>query len=229
VTWNINLNADLGEAPGPSAELIALVPSVTIACGDPRSMHRLSAQAVEAGIDVGALIRPPRTSGDGPDDLRDDVLYQVGALDAFVQSEGGAMRHVKPHGSLSALCGQREEYARALLEAVAKYDDEMIVVAGPGWPQRLADSYGLTVVREGYLDREYRPDGRIEQVQDPDEVVRRALRLAKDRTAGSTFDVMTLTLSGDTPNVVEVTRRVRQRLAEEDVGIVGLTPAVAAV
>jgi len=226
VTWNINLNVDLGEAPGPSAELMALVPSVTIACGDPRSMHRLSAQAVEAGIDVGALIRPPRTSGDGPDDLRDDVLFQVGALDAFVQSEGGAMRHVKPYGPLSALCDQREEYARALLEAVATYDDEMIVIAGPGWPQRLADAYGLTVVREGYVNVEYRPDGRISHVQDPDEVVRHALRLVA-APDGSTLEVVTL--HGDTPDVVEVTRRVRQRLAEEDVSIVGLTPAVAAV
>jgi UPF0271 protein len=254
VTWKINLKADIGAGYGqwrlgPDEKLLPLVPSVTIACrfhaGDPRIMHRITAQAVEAGIDVGAHVSLPDLSGFGrrhmeidPDDLRDDVLYQVGALDAFLRAEGGAMRHVKPHGSLYAMCGQKEEYARALLEAVAKYDDEMIVIAGPA-PQRLAAEYGLTVVHEGYIDLEYRPDGypqieRVKRAHDPDDVARRALGIVKDRTAtaldGSTLDVVTPTLAlhGDMPNILEVTRRVRQRLAEEDVEVVALTTALAA-
>jgi UPF0271 protein len=255
VTWKINLKADIGAGYGqwrlgPDEELLPLVPSVTIACGfhagDPRIMHRVTAQAVEAGMDVGAHVSLPDLRGFGrrpmeidPEELRDDVLYQVGALDAFLRAEGGAMRHVKPHGSLYTMCGQKEEYARALLEAVAKYDDEMIVIAGPGWPQRLAEEYELTVIHEGYIDLEYQPDGypQVEQVKrahDPDDVVRRALGIVKDRTAqaldGSTLEVVTPTLAlhGDMPNILEVTRHVRQRLAEEDVEIVRLTPALAA-
>ncbi|MDN3354619.1 LamB/YcsF family protein [Actinomadura sp. DC4] len=232
MTWKININTDLGDG---GEELVPLIPSVTVACGfhagDPRTMHRVTAQAVEAGIDVGALV----SFGD-PSRLRDDVLYQIGALDAFLRAEGGAMRHVKPYGPL---CGRREEYARALLEAVAAYDDEMIVIAGPGWPQRLAGEYGLTVVHEGYIDLEYGSDGypQVEQVKKahhPDDVVRRALGIVKERTAraldGSMLDVATPTLAlhGDMPNILEVTRHVRQRLAEEDIEVVGLTPALAA-
>jgi UPF0271 protein len=235
---------------GPDEELVPLVPTVNIACGfhagDPRIMHRVTAQAVEAGIDVGAHVSLPDLRGFGrrpmeidPDDLRDDVLYQVGSLDAFVRAEGGAMRHVKPHGALYVMCGRRGEYARALLEAVAKYDDELIVIVGPGWPQRIAGEYGLTVVREGYIDLEYQPDGypKVEHTKrpcDPDDVVRRALTIVKEHTAealdGSTLEVVTptLCLHGDMPNVLEVTRRVRERLAEEDVEIVGLSSALAA-
>jgi UPF0271 protein len=258
VSWKININSDLGEGygrrrPGPDEDLLPLVPTVNIPCGfhagDPRIMHRAAALAVEAGVDIGAHVSLPDLSdlrGFGrrpldidPSDLRDDVLYQLGALDAFVQTEGGAMRHVKPHGPLQAMCGRQEECARALLEAVSVYDDELIVIVGQGWPRGLAGEYGLLSVYEGYIDLEYRPDGypRAEDVKrsyDPDDVVRRALSIIKDRTAraldGSTLEVVTPTLSlhGDMPNVAEVARRVRERLTEEDVEIVGLAAALAA-
>jgi len=255
VTWKININSDLGAGYGrwrlgPDEELIPLVPTVSVACGfhagDPRIMRRVAARAVDAGIDVGAHVSLPDLRGFGhrpmeidPEDLRDDVLYQVGALDAFVRAEGGAMRHVKPHGSLYAMCGRREEYARALLTAISAYDDELIVIAGQGWPQRLAEEYGLKVVCEGHIDLDYGPDGypRVEPVKrscDPDDVVRRALAIVKEQSAkaldGSVLEVVTptLCLHGDMPNVVEVTHRVRERLAEEDIEIVGLTPALAA-
>lgn len=254
MTWKININADMGEGYGrwqlgPGEELIALVPTVNIACGfhagDPRIMRRVTALAVEAGVDVGAHVSLPYLRGFGrrpmeidPDGLHDDVLYQIGALDAFVRAVGGAMRHVKPHGTLSAMCGRGEEYARALLTAISSYDDELIVIVGQGWPQRLAAEYGLKVVYEGYIDLEYRPDGypQVEHMKrsyDPDDVVRRALAIVKERTAkaldGSALEVVTptLCLHGDMPNVLEVTHRVRERLAQEDVEIVGLTSALA--
>jgi UPF0271 protein len=224
----INLNLDHGRL---GLDAVPLVPSVTIPCCAPRTMHHLTAQAVEAGIDVGALISglPPTA-----DELRDDVLYQVGALDAFVRAEGGAMRHVKPYGPLYTLCGRSEEHARALLEAVAGYDDELIVIVGSGWPERVAGEYGLTVVREGSIDLEYGPDGypRAERVEDPDDVVRRALGIVRDHAVtaldGSTVEVVTRTLClhGDAPNVLEVIHRVRERLAEAGIEIVGLNQAL---
>ena len=250
MTWKININADMGGGHGQwrlAPGEVPLVPSVNIACGfhagDPRTMHRVTAQAVEGGIDVGAHVslRDPRGVGRrpmeiDPGELRDDVLYQVGALDAFVRAEGGAMRHVKPYGALYVMCGRRLDYARALLEAVATYDDELIVITGPGWPQRLAAEYGLTVVGEGYIDLDYRPDGypEVEHTRwprDPEDVVRRALGIVKEHTVealdGSTIEVVTSTLClrGDTPSVV---RHVRERLAQEDVEVVGLSSALAA-
>jgi 5-oxoprolinase (ATP-hydrolysing) subunit A len=249
VTWKININSDMGGGYGQwrlGPGEVPLVPSVNVACGfhagDPRTMHRVTAQAVEAGIDVGAHVsfydlqkssrRPIEVD---PGDLRDDVLYQLGSLDAFVRAEGGAMRHVKPHGALYVMCGRRLDYARALLEAVAKYDDELIVITGPGWPQGLAADYGLTVIGEGYIDVDYRADGYPEveytrRPSDPEDVVRRALAIVKEHTAtaldGSTIEVVTRTLClhGDR----SVARHVRERLAQEDVEVVGLSSALAA-
>ena len=250
MTWKININSDMGGGSGQwrlAPGEVPLVPSVNVACGfhagDPRTMHRVTAQAVEAGIDVGAHVsfydlqkssrRPIEVD---PGDLRDDVLYQLGSLDAFVRAEGGAMRHVKPHGALYVMCGRRLDYAQALLDAVAKYDDELIVITGPGWPQRLAAEYGLTVIGEGYLDLDYRPDGYPEvehtrRPRDPEDVARRALGIVKEHTVealdGSTIEVVTptLCLRGDTPGVA---RHVRERLAQEGVEVVGLSLALAA-
>lgn len=194
MTWTINLTTDIGEGSRRLAndeELLSLVPSVSIACGfhagGPEIMRRLAARAVEAGVDVGAYVAG--RSGD-------DVLYQIGALNAFVQAEGGALRHVKPHPAV-----QDEESARALLEAIVRYDDELIVIAGQGWPHRLGAEYGLTVIREEILR--------------PDDAVRQAL----SRSAPC------LRLPA---MPVDAIRRVRRRLAEEGVEVVRLALLAAA-
>jgi UPF0271 protein len=253
VSWQVNINSDMGEGfgrwqLGSDEELIPLVPTVNIACGfhagDPRIMHRVTAAAIAAGADVGAHVALPDLRGFGrrpfdidADDLRDDLIYQIGALDAFVRVEGGTMRHVKPHGSLYAMCGRNEHYAHALLDAVSRYDESLIVIVGQGWPERLAASFGLTVRHEGYIDLDYQPDGfpQVEPVKkacDPDEVARRAVAIVKEQAAtaldGSRIEVVTptLCLHGDMPNVLDVATRVRDRLAEEDIEIVDLASAL---
>lgn len=253
MTWRININSDMGEGfgrwqLGPDEELIPLVPTVNIACGfhagDSRIMHRVTKAAVAAGVDIGAHVALPDLRGFGrrpleiaPEELLDDILYQIGALDAFVRFEGGTMRHVKPHGSLYAMCGRREEYARALLEAVSRYDRNLIVIVGQGWPERLADEYGLIVRHEGYIDLDYQPDGfpivePVKQARDPEEVARRAVAIVKERKATAadgtqiTVETPTLCLHGDMPNVLEVAATLRVRLCAEDIEIVDLAKAV---
>ncbi|TNC25332.1 LamB/YcsF family protein [Amycolatopsis alkalitolerans] len=254
MTWRVNINSDMGEGfgrwqLGPDEDLIPLVPTVNIACGfhagDPRIMHRVTKAAIAAGADVGAHVALPDLRGFGrrpleiaAEDLLDDILYQIGALDAFVRAEGGTMRHVKPHGSLYAMCGRREEYARALLEAVSRYDRSLLVIVGQGWPERLAGEYGLTVRHEGYVDLDYQPDGfpvvePMKQPRDAEDVARRAIRLVTEHAAtavdGSSLrvDTPTLCLHGDMPGVVDVAVTLRKRLAEHDIEVVDLATAVA--
>lgn len=181
MTRTINLTTDIGEdltRLGRDEELLSLVPSVSIACGfhagGPQLMRRLAERAVEANVDVGAYVTARSA---------DDVLYQVGALDAFVRAAGGALRHVKPHPA--------EHDPRALLAAIAAYDDELIVLGGA---DRLGAEYGLTVLRE-------------EAVRSHDDVV------SAVRNAPS------LCLRGMPADDV---RRLRRRLAEEDIEVVAL-------
>ena len=132
----VDLNADMGESYGrwTLGDDDALMPHLTsanIACGfhggDPHVMRKTVALALEHGVGIGAHVGLP-----GPDRLRpaahgrharrrssDYVLYQAGALRAFVEAAGGRLQHVKPHGALYTMIVDSDELAQAVCEAVA--------------------------------------------------------------------------------------------------------------
>jgi 5-oxoprolinase (ATP-hydrolysing) subunit A len=92
----VDLNADMGESYGrwTLGDDAALMPSLTsanIACGfhggDPHVMRRTVAVALEHGVGIGAHVGFPDLIGFGrrrlaasPEEVRDDVVYQAGAL-----------------------------------------------------------------------------------------------------------------------------------------------------
>src|SRR5215204_5618221 len=90
--------------------MLEVVTSANIACGfhagDPATIDRTVRTAVERGVAVGAQVSYPDLVGFGrreldvpPDELTADVLYQLGALEAFARAAGSRVRYVKPHGS----------------------------------------------------------------------------------------------------------------------------------
>ncbi|HEX2710175.1 MAG TPA: 5-oxoprolinase subunit PxpA, partial [Candidatus Deferrimicrobium sp.] len=112
----IDLNCDMGEGfgryvIGNDEAAMPFVSSVNVACGfhasDPSTMRRTVRLAKEWNVAVGAHPSFPDRVGFGrremsasPAEIRDDVIYQVGALLAFCKAEGVPLRHVKPHGAL---------------------------------------------------------------------------------------------------------------------------------
>ena len=116
----IDINCDMGESFGAytigmDGEVIRYISSANIACGfhagDPRVMNRTVKLAKENGVGVGAHPGYPDLAGFGrrnmdctPDEVRDDVIYQIGALQGFCALHGVKLQHVKPHGSLYNMC-----------------------------------------------------------------------------------------------------------------------------
>ena len=112
----IDLNSDLGESfgvwtLGDDAAMLGVVTSANVACGfhagDPSVLRAACTGAVRHGVAIGAQVSYPDLIGFGrrhldmtPDELRDAVLYQLGALDAFAQVAGSEIAYVKPHGAL---------------------------------------------------------------------------------------------------------------------------------
>jgi UPF0271 protein len=250
----INLNADMGESFGnysfgSDEELIELVPTANIACGfhagDPRVMRETVALAVDHGVDIGAHVGLPDLVGFGrrrmevtAEQLHDDVLFQIGALDAFVRARGGRLAHVKPHGVLYTACGQREDYAEALVRAVASVDPALRIIVGGSAVAAAGATRGVRATNEGYVDLEYRPDGypvieARKQLKDPADVAARAVRLVTEgavrvqETGGAlAVDVPTICIHGDSPNAAQIGRAVRAALAAEGVEVVGLAAAM---
>jgi len=242
----MDLNADLGEGmdDGP---ILPFLTSANVACGlhagGPATMDRTVAQALARGVRIGAHPGYPdrenfgRTAMDLPlEEVRALVLYQLGALDAFVRARGGRLSHVKAHGALYNRAAKDSPLARAIAEAVRAYRGDLVLVGLAGSAQLSeARAIGLRAVGEGFADRRYLPDGSLMPRSEPGSVLReaaeaaeQALRIAKDgfvvAADGSRVrvDAETLCLHGDTAGAVEMARAVRERLESAGVGIAPL-------
>jgi UPF0271 protein len=245
----IDLNSDMGESfgsyvMGADEALLGQVTSANVACGyhagDPRTLDETVRLAVAAGVVVGAHVSYPDLVGFGrrhvqvsADELVTDVLYQIGALEAFCRRYGTTVRYVKAHGALYNDLAQDVGLAGALGDAVTAYGGDLAVLVLAASPAAgvLADR-GVRVVSEGFADRAYTPDGHLvgrrtpgAVLTDPAVVAERAWRLALgapiEAIDGSTFvlDVQSLCVHGDTPGAVELAGAVRRSLADHDVEV----------
>jgi 5-oxoprolinase (ATP-hydrolysing) subunit A len=238
----IDLNADLGEGfgawrLGDDDALLDVVTSANVACGfhagDPATMHRVCRAAAAKGVAVGAQVGYRDLAGFGRrridyefGELRDDVLYQIGALEAFCRAAGDRVRYVKPHGALYNTAAVDERQAEAVVAAVLAYDRALPLLCQPGSVLfATAEAAGLTAVGEGFADRGYLPDGRLVPrsrpdalVHDPAAVVTRVTRMAADGEViavdGTVIacPVRSICLHGDTPGAVQLARAVRAGL-----------------
>jgi 5-oxoprolinase (ATP-hydrolysing) subunit A len=245
----ININCDMGEGfgrwtLGDDAGILPLVPTANIATGfhggDPTIMRRVVGLAQEVGADIGAHVALPDLLGFGrrridvsPQELQDYVTYQIGALGAFARAAGAELTHVKPHGILYSMAGQDPTIGRALLTAVRDYDSNLIVIVGGAETPAIAKELGVHALPEAYCDLDYHPNGypvveRQKRSWDPEEVARRALRIALEQRGTAVdgtelkLDMRTFCIHGDAANAVEVATLVRQRLEEAGVEVVPL-------
>src|SRR5919202_970013 len=165
----MDLNADVGESfgaytIGADAELMPLITSANVACGfhagDPDVMNQTVQLANTYGVQVGAHPGFPDLEGFGrraldasDHEIENFVLYQIGALAAFAESQGVRLRHVKPHGALYNIAAERLSVARAITRAVARFDINLVLVALANSAMLdAARELGVRCAREGFCD-----------------------------------------------------------------------------
>jgi UPF0271 protein len=238
----IDINCDMGEsygrwALGEDAAVLPHVSSANIACGahagDPAVMRRTLQLATQHGVACGAHPGFADLAGFGRREIptteaevRDVVLWQLGALEAIARSEGVRLRHVKAHGALYNMAARDLRLADAIAQAVAEFDRRLIFfgLAGSGMLD-VARRHGLTVAAEGFADRSYEPDGSLTPrsvqgsvIHNVDEVVARALTMAREsriatRAGGDIpLHIDTLCVHGDTPGAASLARALREAL-----------------
>ncbi|WP_309082461.1 5-oxoprolinase subunit PxpA [Zhihengliuella sp.] len=244
----IDLNCDVGESfgawtLGDDAAILPLVTSANIACGfhggDPSVMRATVATAAERGVAVGAHVAYRDLAGFGrrfldctPAELADDVLYQLGALDAFARAAGTRVSYVKPHGALYNAIVTHEAHAGAVVEAVAALGDLPVLGLPGAVVLRLAEERGLRPVTEAFADRAYTPEGRLVPrrepgavLHDPAAIAARMVRLATsgriEAVDGTEIELSaeSICVHGDTAGAVEIAGRVREGLTAAGVAI----------
>jgi UPF0271 protein len=103
-----------------------------------------------------------RTIQAGEQELVQDAIYQIGALQAFLQLEGLTMQHVKPHGALYMAMANSESLSLAFLQAVQRLSPQLAVYCMAGSATHLAArTLGVKAVGEFFADRDYDASGRI--------------------------------------------------------------------
>src|SRR5205823_8778386 len=97
---------------GDDEAVLPWITSANLACGfhggDPRTIAATVESASRFGVAVGAHPSFPDLAGFGrrymhltPEEVRTDMLYQIGAVFAFTRAAGVPLQHVKPHGQLN--------------------------------------------------------------------------------------------------------------------------------
>jgi len=240
----IDLNCDMGEGAGNDSDLMPLVTSANIACGfhasDPATMRCTVRLAREHGVAVGAHPSYRDREGAGrrplrlaPEQVRDEVTYQVGALLAFCRAEGVRLTHVKPHGALYNAAATDAALAGAICEAVRAIDPSlaMICLAGSRMAS-IARQVGLACLEEAFADRAYTSAGQLVPraapgavIHDPEKAAQRAVMITRDRRVisvdGSVIPLaaQTLCVHGDTPGCVPLLLAIRAGLEAEGIAI----------
>lgn len=239
---SVDLNCDMGESFGVyklgyDDDVIQMISSVNVACGfhagDPNVMDHTVAMAKKHGVGIGVHPGFPDLRGFGRrnidisrEDLMNDIIYQIGALEAFCEKHGTKLQHIKPHGSMNNMTDHNEEMAEHIVDAVLAVKPDLPLFVKTNSPlQKVAEKKGLPFVREIFADRAYHNDlslvSRKEEgavISDLDEAADRVVKMVTEKKVttitGDEIDIEgeTICVHGDTPTALKMIERIRDKL-----------------
>lgn len=245
----VDLNSDLGESFGAYTlgmddQVLEVISSCNIACGfhagDPEVMEKTVGLALKNNTAIGAHPGLPDLAGFGrrnmavtPKEVYTMMVYQIGALAAFVRAQGGRMQHVKPHGALYNMAAVDEKLAEAAAEAVYTVDPELIFFGLAGsWMIKKAERIGLKTAQEVFADRTYQKDGTLTPRRQPgamitgeEAAIAQVLGMVRDGTVKTlegdivSIKADTICVHGDGEKALLFTRRIKEKLTAEGVSI----------
>ena len=249
----VDLNADLGESfgvwkLGDDEAMLDVVTSANVACGfhagDPALLLRTCEAAAERGVRIGAQVSYRDLAGFGrrfidaaPEDLKADVIYQIGALQAVAHAAGSSVTYVKPHGALYNTIVTNHDQARAVAEAVHAVDPSLPVLGlSDSVFFAAAQELGLRTVPEAFADRAYRSDGQLVSRRLPNAVLDDVAEIAdrvssmvlSGRVAAADGSMIPITVEsicvhGDSPGAVQIANTVRDRLVSDGIELEAFT------
>ena len=247
--YKIDLNSDLGESFGAyklgcDEEIIPLISSANVACGfhagDPTTMAKTVSLCRSENCAIGAHPGFNDLEGFGrrnmnvsPADVKNMMLYQIGALDAFCKANGLHLQHVKPHGALYNMAAKDDALAKAICEAIHDYDSSLVLL-GLANSRMIeeAKKIGLPYAQEVFADRAYEDDGTLvartkpgAMITDEDEAVGRVIRMIKEHrvrtVTGNDIEIVpdSVCVHGDSKHALEFVKKIRSALLAEGIRI----------
>ncbi|MDC3423324.1 LamB/YcsF family protein [Aquibacillus sp. 3ASR75-11] len=247
--YTVDLNCDMGESfgaykMGRDEEILDYITSANIACGfhagDPSTMRKTVRLALEKNVGIGAHPGFQDLTGFGrrnmdisPQEAYDLVVYQIGALDAFVKSEGGKLQHVKPHGALYNMAAKNERLSEAIAEAIYKVDPELVLFGLAGGELfKAGEKVGLRSASEVFSDRTYQEDGTLTSRREPNALIKdhemavnQVIRMVKEGKVKSTqggdvsIKANTICIHGDGPSALDFAKYISKALRNANINV----------
>ncbi len=244
---SIDLNCDMGESygawkMGADAEVMPYISSANIACGfhggDPATIRKTVALAVQHGVAIGAHPSLPDLQGFGrramkisPQDMYDLVVYQAGAVEAFARAAGSRLHHIKCHGALYNMAANDEGLSEAMVRA-AKDLDVMLYVLSNSKNHEIAKKAGIRTAGEVFADRGYADDGTLwprgqpgAMIEDAAKAVQQALAMVEEgyvaSVSGKRVPVAadTMCIHGDQPGAAEFAKALRAAFSARGISV----------
>jgi UPF0271 protein len=234
----LNINCDMGESfgiynMGDDERIMPHITHANVACGmhasDPNHMYITVRLAKRHGVKVGAHFSLPDLQGFGRREmamsryeLKNTILYQVGALNAFLENEGMELSHLKPHGALYGMAAKQEEAAMAVID-VAKVYNLPVYGMVDSTQHLMAIKHNVPFVAEFFADLDYAANGQLiiskkhhaVNAKDVLAKVRDAVLHNKVKTVEGNYistKVDTICVHSDTPNAYELVTGISDEL-----------------
>ncbi|MDJ1468566.1 LamB/YcsF family protein [Xanthocytophaga flava] len=246
---SIDLNCDMGESfglwkMGNDLQIMDYVSSINIACGfhagDADTMRKTVAAAMKKNVAIGAHPGFPDLQGFGrrnmqlsSEEVYNIILYQIGALAAFVKVAGGRLHHVKPHGALYNMAAKDSSLSSAIAQAIKDFDPSVIVYGLSGsFLISESQKLGLKTASEVFADRTYQQDGSLTPrnqpfalIEDTTQSLKQVLKMVKEQqvVTPSTIPVPiqadTICIHGDGKHAVDFAQAINTLFQEHSITI----------
>lgn len=234
---------------GRDQEVIPYITSANIAggyhAGDPHVMRETVELAAEHDVGIGVHPGLPDKMGFGrrnmdvsPKELRDYIVYQLGALMGFARRHGATVQHVKPHGAMYSMLSNNPEHAHMVMEGMLEVDEDLIYLATDMNLYEIAqDVDGLRAVFEGYVDLDYRSDRSliVEKTladRDPKLVADRFFSIVTEGVVeaadGTELSIPadSICIHGDNPNAVAILETIHEQLDDHNIELTSLSELI---
>ena len=158
------------------------------------------------------------------EDIKNLVIYQTGALKAFLDEYDMPLNHIKPHGSLYGVSAIEDEVAHGIADAAEIFNVGVFGMVNTRH-EKIYKERGIKFYGEFYSDLEYDETGYLviakgrNKYYPTDRAVQRCMRAIKEKkvTTIQGNDVVvgceTICVHSDTPNAVEILKALREKIS----------------